>query len=260
MATLSHIVQSLTESHSTLSLLSLFVAAIILCFIGPLTRLVIKFAQQYTSLTLTSKSSLFSTPPQLPHISSTIPWIGHLFGFQYGGTAYLNRLFSSTPFPVFTINMPFKIIMVNPAFDRNLARHVSDTGLAQILAHVGPRVFNLSRDTINLILNTDPRPLHKVEFSDRHNHQQLTKRSSEFIWHQMNQLPQESEVDLAHWLFGLSVSATASAVWGPENPWRMDREFAENFMYVSTFPSRLNTISDKVSGYLVRRLIPSHVR
>lgn len=119
---------------------------------------------------------------------------------------------------------------MNPSLDRLLSRHVSDTGLAQILAHVGRRVFDLSGETIRIILDVDPRPLHRVEFGDPDNLRVLTQRSTEFIWSEMGKMAPVLTVDLAHWLFGLTVSATASAVWGPENPWRMDHEFAETFM------------------------------
>lgn len=102
--------------------------------------------------------------------------------------------------------------------------------MAQILAYVGPRVFSLGQKTVQVILDADPRPLHKVEFGRPENLKALSERSSVFLWDQMDKMPMTSEVDLAHWMFKLTVSATASAVWGTKNPWRMDNEFSEEFM------------------------------
>ncbi|KAM5341678.1 hypothetical protein ACJ41O_014709 [Fusarium nematophilum] len=176
---------------------------------------------------------------RLPRLYSSIPWVGHLLGLQRDSARYVNRLIASTAAPIFTINIPFKrIIVANPSLDRQLSRHVSDTGLAQILAYVGPRVFSLGPSTIQVILDADPRPLHKVEFGGPENLRALSERSGVFVWDEMSRMEARSEVDLAHWMFGLTVSATASAVWGVENPWRMDREFSEEFMNLSeTFDS-----------------------
>lgn len=168
---------------------------------------------------------------QLPQLSSAIPWFGHLLGLQRDTARYVNTVIASTAAQIFTINIPFKqIIVVNPSLDKQLSRHVSDTGLAQILAHVGSRVFGLGPSTIRVILDTDPRRLHQVEFGRTENLKALSECSGVFVWDEMNKMGPATEVDLAHWMFGLTVSATASAVWGVENPWRMDREFAEEFM------------------------------
>ncbi|KAH7122904.1 cytochrome P450 [Dactylonectria macrodidyma] len=176
---------------------------------------------------------------KLPNLAGAIPWVGHLLGLQNNSARYVNRLLASTAAPIFTINIPFKrIIVANTSMDRSLSRHTSETGLAQILAYVGPRVFGLGAKTIRVILDADPRPLHKVEFGGIENLKALSERSGTFVWDQMNQMPAHSEVNLAHWMFGMTVSATASAVWGVENPWRMDHEFAEEFMNLSeTFDS-----------------------
>ncbi|RMJ03330.1 hypothetical protein CDV36_015142 [Fusarium kuroshium] len=168
---------------------------------------------------------------QLPQLSSPIPYFGHLLGLQRDTTRYVNSVIASTAAQIFAINIPFKqIIVVNPSLDKQLARHVSDTGLAQILAHVGARVFGLGPNTIQVILDTDPRRFHQVEFGSPENLKALSECSGVFIWDEMNKMTPSTEVDLAHWMFGLTVSATASAVWGVKNPWRMDREFAEEFM------------------------------
>ncbi|PIL37513.1 cytochrome P450 [Ganoderma sinense ZZ0214-1] len=174
----------------------------------------------------------------LPSFPSPFPWIGHLLGLQNDSARYVNRLLASAP-QVFTISLPFKrVVVVNPSLERHLARHVHDTGLAQILAYVGPRVFNLGPRAIQVILDIDPRALHRVKFGATENVQALSERSSTFIWSEMEKLPLKSNLKLAHWMFGLTVSATASAVWGVENPWRMDPEFAQEFMNLSeTFDS-----------------------
>lgn len=175
-----------------------------------------------------SSSSILSSLPNLP---STIPYLGHLIGLQLDSTRYVNRLLASSPADIFTIDIPFKrIILARPSMDRALSRHVSDTGLAQILAHVGTRVFGLGQETIRVILDADPRPLHKVEFGGVENLALLSETSGVFVWEEMDKVQTGERVPLARWLFRLTVSATASAVWGVENPWRMDDEFAEEFM------------------------------
>lgn len=201
---------------------------------------------------------------QLPTLSSMIPWVGHLLGLQNNSARYVNRLIASTAAPIFTINIPFKrIIVASPSMDRNLSRHTSETGLAQILAFVGPRVFSLGPKTIDVILDADPRPLHKVKFGDVDNLKALSERSGVFVWDEMDKMPASSEVDLAHWMFGLTVSATANAVWGVENPWRMDREFAEEFMNLSeTFDSLSRPFAwlTARSAYKSRKFLSTRLR
>ncbi|KAH6989486.1 cytochrome P450 [Ilyonectria sp. MPI-CAGE-AT-0026] len=201
---------------------------------------------------------------RLPNIAGSIPWVGHLLGLQNDSARYVNRLLASTAAPIFTINIPFKrIIVASPSMDRSLSRHTSETGLAQILAYVGPRVFSLGPETIRVILDANPRPLHKVEFGDMENLKALSERSGTFVWDQMNQMPFHSEVNLAHWMFGMTVSATASAVWGVQNPWRMDREFAEEFMNLSeTFDSLSRPVAwlTARSAYKSRKFLTDRLR
>ncbi|KAF4985813.1 hypothetical protein FDECE_16295 [Fusarium decemcellulare] len=219
------------------ALLEIILICFIFCLLAALVQYLLPLLQSSSSSS-SKKSGLLSVS-QLPRLSSLIPWVGHLIGLQRDSARYINRVIASTTAPIFTINIPFKrIIVANPSLDRLLARHVSDTGLAQILAYVGPRVFSLGPSTIRVILDCDPRPLHKVEFGGPENIRALSERSGVFLWDQMNKMPSVSQIDLAHWMFGLTVSATASAVWGVENPWRMDREFSEEFMNLSeTFDS-----------------------
>lgn len=215
----------------------------ILFVLAPLARFLLRLIQSSASSSYSEDSSFTSdsskiplhtgllSVSKLPNLAGAVPWVGHLLGLQNDSARYVNRLLASTAAPIFTINIPFKrIIVANTSMDRSLSRHTSETGLAQILAYVGPRVFGLGAKTIRVILDADPRPQHKVEFGGIENLKALSERSGTFVWDQMNQMPAHSEVDLAHWMFGMTVSATASAVWGVENPWRMDREFAEEFM------------------------------
>ncbi len=208
--------------------LELFIILAVLYIIVPLFRPLILYPSSPSSDTKASHGHLAIS--HLPSLSSPIPWIGHVLGLQRDSARYVNRLLASAP-EIFTISFPFKrIVVVNPSLERHLARHVHDTGLAQILAYVGPRVFNLGPRAIQVILDVDPRPLHRVEFGATENVHALSERSSTFIWSEMDKLPANSNIRLAHWMFGLTVSATASAVWGIENPWRMDPEFAQEFM------------------------------
>ncbi|KAI1795100.1 cytochrome P450 [Ganoderma leucocontextum] len=225
---LNHILSSLT--------LGILIILSLIYIILPLSHLLISYFSLLSSDAKTPHDHLPIS--HLPSFPSPIPWIGHLLGLQRDSARYVNRLLASAP-PIFTIALPFKdIVIVNPSLERHLARHVHDTGLAQILAYVGPRVFNLGPRAIQVVLDTDPRPLHKVEFGDAGNLRALSERSSTFIWSKMDKLPIKSNIKLAHWMFGLTVSATASAVWGVENPWRMDPEFAQEFMNLSeTFDS-----------------------
>ena len=231
-----------THSHAygPYSTAPIFAAEILLLvvlfvYIFPLTRLLNFIKASYTSLPSLKVASYSASgllkPSQLPHISPILPYFGHLIGLSRYSASYANYLIASTAAPIFTINIPFKqIIVANPSMDRILSRHVSDTGLAQILAYVGPRVFSLGEKSVQIILDADPRPLHKVKFGAPENLKALTDRSSTFLWDQMDRMPMASELDLAHWMFKLTVSATASAVWGEKNPWRMDHEFSEEFM------------------------------
>ncbi|KAI5460292.1 cytochrome P450 [Mariannaea sp. PMI_226] len=263
------------SSNADFELATLILEGILLVFfvyvIVPLLRSLIRSVQSQNSHDFYSDSdskiplhSGLLPVSKLPNISSTIPWIGHLLGLQRDSARYVNSLIASTAAPIFTINIPFKrIIVANPSMDRNLSRHTSETGLAQILAYVGPRVFSLGPKTIQVILDCDPRSLHKVEFGAVDNLKALSERSGVFVWDEMNKLPARSEMDLAHWMFGLTVSATASAVWGVQNPWRMDREFAEEFMNLSeTFDSLSRPFARFTarSAYKSRKFLSNRLR
>ncbi|KPM39893.1 hypothetical protein AK830_g6669 [Neonectria ditissima] len=253
---LSHLLSSLT--------VEVILVAALLYILAPLGRYILRLVQSLDFTDSKIPHAGLLSVSQLPVLSTAIPWVGHLLGLQSNSGRYINHLIASTAAPVFTINIPFKrIIVANPSMDRNLSRHTTDTGLAQILAYVGPRVFGLSSKTINVILGTDPRPLHKVEFGGVDNLKALSERSGVFAWGEMNQMPAVNEVSLAHWMFGLTVSATANAVWGVENPWRMDREFAQEFMNLSeTFDSLSRPAAwlTARSAYNSRRFLSSRLR
>ncbi|KAF5024310.1 hypothetical protein F66182_3587 [Fusarium sp. NRRL 66182] len=171
---------------------------------------------------------------RLPRLSGVVPWIGHLCGLSIDSSRYINRLIASTTAPIFTINIPgARITIVNPSLDRYLARHASDTGLAQVLAYVGPRMFGLDQETIKAVFDYNPQPLHRFKFGHAENIVSLTQRSGSFSFDQVANMPETSEVYIGRWLFELTVATTASAVWGVKNPWRMDKEFSNEFMQLS---------------------------
>lgn len=208
--------------------ISLLVALVVLGL--PSVDVFIRHFTAYSKLSLHDSSLELSA---LPSVSSTIPILGHLLGLQRNSARYVNDVLASTSASLFTIRIPFTtIILAHPSMDRVLSRHVSDTGLAQILALVGRRVFGFGDDAVRTITNADPRPLHRAEFGRSENLQRLTMQSSCFLWDEMKRTPRETDVDLGRWMFRMTVSATACAVWGYENPWRMDDEFAEAFMFM----------------------------
>ncbi|KAM0498706.1 hypothetical protein ACHAP8_005925 [Fusarium lateritium] len=117
--------------------------------------------------------------------------------------------------------------------DRVLSRHVSDTGLAQVLVYVGPRLFGLKKDTIDAVFGYNPQPLHKQKFGHTENIVSLNQRSSTNVRDRVALMPELNELQIGRWVFELTVSATASAVWGVKNPWSMDQEFSNEFMKLS---------------------------
>ncbi|KAI1058749.1 hypothetical protein LB507_003654 [Fusarium sp. FIESC RH6] len=175
----------------------------------------------------------------LPRLSGVVPWLGHLMGLTIDSTRYINKLIASTTAPIFTINIPFaRITVCHPSMDRVLSRHVNDTGLAQVLVYVGPRLFGLKSETVKAVFAYNPQPLHKQKFGHAENIISLNQRSSANIRDRVAKMPDAIEVLVGRWVFELTVSATASAVWGVANPWSMDQEFSEEFMKLSeTFDS-----------------------
>jgi hypothetical protein len=152
-------------------------------------------------------------------------------GLTIDSSRYINRLIASTTARIFTINIPFaRITVCHPSMDRVLSRHVNDTGLAQVLVYVGPRLFGLQEDTVKAVFAYNPQPLHKQKFGHAENIVSLNQRSSTNIRDRVAKMPELSEVLIGRWVFELTVSATASAAWGVKNPWSMDQEFSNEFM------------------------------
>jgi hypothetical protein len=189
-------------------------------------------------LAIPSLASLFKPEPELnapdsrglPHIKSNIPVVGHVWSLQRSSAAYLHELFGRTTAPLFTINfMTRKVLVAHPSMDKTLARHPNDTGLAQVVSIVGKRLFDMEPDTINFIVDYDPRPQHRHEFYSALNARRLADESFAYMLDKLSPQPATQKVDFAKWLFFLGVRSTARAVWGAENPWNDDDEFMESF-------------------------------
>ncbi|SCV50988.1 uncharacterized protein FFB14_11756 [Fusarium fujikuroi] len=232
---MSSILQSQAFTSLTINLIPTFILFSVAVYILPaLTRRLLQFLSSPSSLK--EKSSTNDTPSisNLPRLSGVVPWLGHLFGLTIDSTRYINRLIKSTTAPIFTINIPFaRITVCHPSMDRVLSRHVNDTGLAQVLVYVGPRLFGLKEDTIRAVFGYNPQPLHKQKFGHAENIVSLNQRSSNNIRERVMKMPEANEVLVGRWVFELAVSATASAVWGVANPWSMDQDFSNEFMKLS---------------------------
>jgi hypothetical protein len=210
------------------TLILFYIAAYILPI---LTRRLLRHIASPTSFNEKTFSNGSPSISHLPRLSGVVPWLGHLMGLTIDSTRYINSLIASTTAPIFTINIPFaRITVCHPSMDRVLSRHVNDTGLAQVLVYVGPRLFGLKKDTIDAVFGYNPQPLHKQKFGHAENIVSLNQRSSTNIRDRVALMPELNELQIGRWVFELTVSATASAVWGVKNPWSMDQEFSNEFM------------------------------
>ena len=222
------------DSISSLSLN--LIPTLILFFLTPfilplLARRLLRYISSPTSFNEKTFNTGSPSISNLPRLSGVVPWLGHLMGLTIDSTRYINKLIASTIAPIFTINIPFaRITVCHPSMDRVLSRHVNDTGLAQVLVYVGPRLFGLKSETVKAVFAYNPQPLHKQKFGHAENIVSLNQRSSANIRDRIAKMPDVSEVLVGRWVFELTVSATASAVWGVANPWSMDQEFSEEFM------------------------------
>ncbi|KAM0234955.1 hypothetical protein ACHAP5_009891 [Fusarium lateritium] len=216
-------------------LLSTFIIFSLAIYILPaLTRRLLHFLSSPKSFHEKSYTNGAPSISNLPRLSGVVPWLGHLFGLTIDSTRYINRLIASTTAPIFTINIPFaRITVCHPSMDRVLSRHVSDTGLAQVLVYVGPRLFGLKEDTIKAVFEYNPQPLHKQKFGHAENIVSLNQRSSKNTTDRVRDMSDVNELLIGRWVFEMTVSATASAVWGVANPWSMDKEFSNEFMKLS---------------------------
>lgn len=229
---MSSILQTQALSSLTINLIPTFILFSVAVYVLPtLTRRLLQFLSSPSSFK--EKPFTNGTPSisNLPRLSGVVPWLGHLFGLTIDSTRYINRLIKSTTAPIFTINIPFaRITVCHPSMDRVLSRHVNDTGLAQVLVYVGPRLFDLKEETIKAVFGYNPQPLHKQKFGHAENIVSLNQLSSNNIRDRVMRMPETNEVLVGRWVFELAVSATASAVWGVANPWSMDQDFSNEFM------------------------------
>ncbi|KAF9773805.1 hypothetical protein IL306_008319 [Fusarium sp. DS 682] len=232
---MSSIIQSQALSSLTIKLIPIFILFSVTVYVLPaLARRLLQFLSSPSSFKEKTFTNDAPSISNLPRLSGVVPWLGHLFGLTIDSTCYINRLIKSTTAPIFTINIPFaRITVCHPSMDRVLSRHVNDTGLAQVLVYVGPRLFGLKEETIKAVFGYNPQPLHKQKFGHAENIVSLNQRSSTNIRDRVMKMPKTNEVLVGRWVFELTVSATASAVWGVANPWSMDQDFSNEFMKLS---------------------------
>ncbi|RGP68783.1 cholesterol 7-alpha-monooxygenase [Fusarium longipes] len=257
-------------SSFSINLIPTLIIFAIAAYVFPiLTRQLLRHLASPASFKEKTFSNGSPSVSNLPRLSGVVPWLGHLMGLTIDSSRYINRLIASTTAPIFTINIPFaRITVCHPSMDRVLSRHVNDTGLAQVLVYVGPRLFGLREDTVKAVFAYNPQPLHKQKFGHADNIVSLNQRSSTNIRERVAKMPDSSELLIGRWVFELTVSATASAAWGVKNPWSMDQEFSNEFMKLSeTFDtlgrpfSRLTANSAWNSRkFLLKRLREFHLQ
>lgn len=147
-----------------------------------------------------------------------------VYSFVYNAVLNLAR-------PTLSINIfPRKVLVTDPSMESILSRHTSETSLANVIFLIGRRVFDLSNETINAIGSYDPRPVHVGEFSSASNARALVGQVSTAANKRLQSQPDVQETELGPWLFKLTSSSVASALWGPESPWVVDDEFQTAFM------------------------------
>ncbi|KKO97486.1 hypothetical protein THAR02_10407 [Trichoderma harzianum] len=150
-----------------------------------------------------------------------------VYSFVYNAVLNLAR-------PTLSINIfPRKVLVTDPSMESILSRHTSETSLANVIFLIGRRVFDLSNETINAIGSYDPRPVHVGEFSSASNARALVGQVSTAANKRLQSQPDVQETELGPWLFKLTSSSVASALWGPESPWVVDDEFQTAFMEIS---------------------------
>ncbi|KAM0249898.1 hypothetical protein ACHAQJ_008837 [Trichoderma viride] len=166
--------------------------------------------------------------PLSVHIVKTLSWLRYkLYSFVYNAILSCAR-------PVLSINVfPRKVLVTDPSMESTLSRHTSETSLANIIFLIGRRVFDLSDATIKTIGNYDPRPIHVGEFSSASNARALVAQVSATASQRLQSQPDVQETQLGPWLFKLTTSSVASALWGPESPWVVNEEFQNQFMEIS---------------------------
>ncbi|KAK1247270.1 hypothetical protein MKX07_002179 [Trichoderma sp. CBMAI-0711] len=171
--------------------------------------------------------------------------------------------------PTLSINIfPRKVLVTDPSMESTLSRHTSETSLANVMFLIGRRVFGLSDETINAIGSYDPRPVHVGEFSSASNVRALLAQVSATASQKLRSQPDVQEAELGPWLFKLTSSSVASALWGPESPWVVDEEFQTQFMEISgsqmtllrPFSRYTAQAAHKARAFIVDRLRSFHVK
>ncbi|KAH8121547.1 hypothetical protein ACSS6W_004692 [Trichoderma asperelloides] len=203
----------------------------------------------------------YSEKPLSVKIIKTISWLRYkLYSFVYNAILNCAR-------PVLSINIfPRKIVVTDPSMESVLSRHTSETSLANVIFLIGRRVFGLSDSTIEAIGGYDPRPIHVGEFSSASNARALLATMAETTGQKLQSQPDVQETELGPWLFKLTSSAVASALWGPESPWVVDEEFQNQFMELSgsqmtllrPFSKYTAKAAHKARTFIIDRLQASH--
>ncbi|PFH55339.1 hypothetical protein XA68_18560 [Ophiocordyceps unilateralis] len=170
----------------------------------------------------------------IPHVSSSIPWIGHAIELRRRGARYIHQLILDAPAPVFSINLlSRRVLVVHPSLERALARHVDDTSLSRIISLIGSRSLGLSEAGVNVIGAYDPRPVHAQLFAAADGSARLAEESATYVRELSSRQPAEQRVLIGRWLFDAVVGATAHSLWGRRNPWNEDGEFMKQFIILS---------------------------
>ncbi|KAL7924121.1 cytochrome P450 [Trichoderma austrokoningii] len=202
-----------------------------------------------------------SQKPLSVRLIKTLSWLRYkLYSFVYNAILNCAR-------PVLSINLfPRKIVVADPLMESALSRHTSETSLANVIFLIGHRVFGLSDSTIQAIGGYDPRPIHIAEFSPTANARALLATMAETTSQKLQSQPDVQETQLGPWLFKLTSSAVASALWGPESPWVVDEEFQNHFMELSgsqltllrPFAKYTAKAAYKARAFIINRLQAAH--
>ncbi|PNY26784.1 Uncharacterized protein TCAP_03307 [Tolypocladium capitatum] len=221
--------------HEGVLALDLYLAVVLVTLLSASTLAprVFSFLPKSPSLASSQVRGDNSNYDPLPHVSSTIPWVGHLLNLQRSGGRYVHQLILATPSPIFTINILSKrLIVANPSLDRALTRHVHDTSVSQVISFIGRRSLGMADEAVRAIAEHDPRPVHSQLFARSHGAASLAEAASTYVHERLRGQPPVQEVRLGLLLFDVVVGASAHALWGPQNPWNADKEFMEQFMSV----------------------------
>ncbi|UNI23147.1 hypothetical protein JDV02_008983 [Purpureocillium takamizusanense] len=208
---------------------------LLLAYLVTLILLLPKLVSTYNNRLTTVKARSAPDTSTIPHVSSTIPFIGHALELKRNGGHYVRDLILRNPqHPLFTIDLlSKKLVVVNPSLDRALAKHSRETSLIQVVTLVAARSLGLSDEGIRVFAEYDPRPLHNQAIGSTQSHDELLQSATDYIHRRLGEQPAAQEVQLGRWIFDTVLGATACSFWGPENPWNTDREFMDSFITLS---------------------------